>query len=153
MTPPKASDRPSFPTEKGSNPEQQPQSPQRPSSIAERVSLAIASLLLAGVIGLVSYLWMSDRHRQPPSLQVTQSSVRESTGQYYVPFEVHNSGGETAESVQVVAELQIDGVTVESGEQTLDFLSSEERITGTFIFTRDPQAGEVVIRVASYQNP
>jgi uncharacterized protein (TIGR02588 family) len=70
-----------------------------------------------------------------------------------VPFTVTNAGGETAESVQVVAELRIDGEVVESGEQTLEFLSSQETTGGAFIFTRNPQEGELVMRVASYQEP
>ena len=125
----------------------------QPSSTAEWVSLAISLALLLGVIGLVGSLWASDQQRQPPILQVTRSGVRQSQGKFYVPFEVTNAGGKTAKSVQVIAELQIDGVTVESGEQILQFLSSEETAGGAFIFTRDPQSGTVVIRVASYQTP
>lgn len=125
----------------------------QPTSTAEWVSLAVASVLLIGVIGLVGFLWASDQQRQPPILQVTPSPLRQSQGEFYVPFEVTNVGGETAESVQVIAELQINGVTVESGEQILEFLSSQETAGGAFVFTRDPRLGTVKIRVASYQNP
>lgn len=124
-----------------------------PSSKAEWVSLAISSVLLAGVIGAASFLWASEKQRQPPILGITQSDTRLSEGEYYVPFTVTNAGGETAESVQVVAELRIGGEVVESGEQILEFLSSQETAEGAFIFTRDPQEGELVIRVASYQDP
>lgn len=134
--------------------EQQPDaSPSPPASQAEWVSLAAASVLLSGVIGLVGYLWANDQQRQPAILQVTRSATRQSQGQFYVPFEVTNQGGETAEMVQVVAELQINGVTVESGEQILNFLSSQETASGAFVFTRAPQQGALVIRVASYQEP
>lgn len=126
---------------------------QQPTTVAEWVSLTISSLLLAGVLALVGYLWANDRQRQPPILRVTQSEIRQAEGTFYVPFEVTNAGGKTAESVQVIAELQINGVTVESGEQILDFLASEEQAEGAFVFSRDPQQGELIIRVASYQNP
>ncbi|MEB3210635.1 MAG: TIGR02588 family protein [Leptolyngbyaceae bacterium] len=125
----------------------------QPSSTAEWISLAIAATLLTVVIGLVGFLWASDRQRQPPLLRVSQSEMRQSAGRFYVPFEVKNTGGKTAESVQVIAELRIDGVAVESGEQTIDFLSSQETAGGAFVFTRNPQQGELVIRVASYQDP
>jgi uncharacterized protein (TIGR02588 family) len=125
----------------------------QPSSTAEWVSLAVAAALLMGVIGSVGYLWASDQQRQPPILAVSRSEVRQSAGQYYVPFEITNAGGETAESVQVIAELQINGITVESGEQIIEFLSSREKVGGAFVFSRDPQLGTLVIRVASYQDP
>ncbi|MDB9526495.1 TIGR02588 family protein [Oscillatoria sp. CS-180] len=124
-----------------------------PSSIAEWTSFAIASALLLGVIALVGYLWASDQQQQPPILQVSRAEMRQSQGSFYVPFEVTNIGGETAESVQVIAELQIDGATVESGEQILKFLSSQETTEGAFVFTRNPQQGKLIIRVASYQKP
>lgn len=125
----------------------------QPTSTAEWISLAIAAALLTIVIGLVVFLWASDRQRQPPLLEISQATMRQSQGQFYVPFMVVNTGGQTAESVQVVAELRIDGVVVESGEQTLDFLSSQETAEGAFVFTRNPQQGELVMRVASYQDP
>jgi uncharacterized protein (TIGR02588 family) len=125
----------------------------QPASPAEWISLAIAASLLMGVLGLVGYLWASEEQRQPPILDVTRFKVRQSEGEFYVPFEVTNTGGATAESVQVMAELQVNGITVESGEQILDFLSSQERAEGAFIFSRDPQQGEIIIRIASYQKP
>lgn len=125
----------------------------QPSTIAEGVSLAVSATLLAGVIGLVVYLWASNRQRQPPVLQVSHAEIRRSAGQFYVPFEVTNQGGETAEAVQVVAELRVDDVPVASGEQTIAFLSSQERVRGAFVFTQDPRRGELVIRVASFQYP
>lgn len=130
-----------------------PQPEQQPTSTAEWISLGLSSTLLAGVIGLVGYLWASDQQRQPPILNVSQAQVRQSAGEFYIPFAVTNTGGKTAESVQVIAELQVNGITVESGEQIVDFLSSKEKAEGAFIFMRNPQQGEVRIRVASYQDP
>lgn len=54
---------------------------------------------------------------------------------YYVPFEVVNTGGNTAESVQIMAELLIDGKITETGEQQIDFLSSGKSEEGAFIFS------------------
>jgi uncharacterized protein (TIGR02588 family) len=125
----------------------------QPNSIAEWISLAIAASLLTMVIGLVVFLWVSDRQTNPPILEITAAEVRQSADQFYVPFEVTNTGGITAESVQVVAKLHIDGITVESGEQIIDFLSSQETASGAFVFTHNPRQGELVIRVASYQDP
>lgn len=124
-----------------------------PTTTAEWISLAISSVLLIGVIALVGRLWASEQQRQPPILQVTQSKIRQSADTFYVPFEVVNTGGRTAASVQVVAELQFNGITVESGEQILGFLSSQETAAGAFVFNTDPSQGTLVIRIASYQDP
>ncbi|NEP19370.1 MAG: TIGR02588 family protein [Leptolyngbya sp. SIO4C1] len=127
---------------------------QVPQSPAEWISFVIAVIILAGVLGGVGYLWASDRKQQPPILEaVTHSDIRQAGGQYYVSFTVINTGGETAETVQVVAELRLDGRLIEAGEQQIDFLSSQEEVAGAFIFTQNPQQAELTVRVASYKLP
>ena len=122
-------------------------------SPAEWTTFSIALLILATIVGLVLYKWLTQKN-QPPVLSISSSSeVREAPGQYYVPFSVKNTGGETAESVQVIAELRINGDVEESGEQLIDFLASGEMEEGAFVFSRDPRKGELVVRVASYKLP
>jgi uncharacterized protein (TIGR02588 family) len=124
-----------------------------PRSPAEWTTFSIALIILATIVGLVIYEWLTQKHR-PPVLSVTSSSeVRQVPGQFYVPFEIKNSGGETAESVQVIAELRINGEVEESGEQQIDFLASGETEEGAFVFSRDPRQGELSMRVASYKLP
>ncbi len=119
---------------------------------AEWVSFLISSAVVASVLGAVGYLWISERHQQPPTLKVV-THVETRQGDYYVPFTVTNVGGETAEAVQIVAELRVDGVLVEWGDQRIDFLSRDEEAEGAFIFTRSPDAGDLTVRVASYKLP
>lgn len=57
------------------------------------------------------------------------------------------------ESVQVLAELRIDGEVQETGEQRIDFLTSNEKKTGAFVFRQNPEQGQLILRVASYQLP
>lgn len=122
-------------------------------SLAEWVTFSAASFILAVIVALVGYTWLNDKN-QPPVVTVTkQQTIRESDGQFYVPFEVVNTGGDTAESVQVMAELEIDGKVVETGEQQIDFLSGEEKEEGAFVFTQNPNQGKLTIRVASYKLP
>jgi uncharacterized protein (TIGR02588 family) len=126
--------------------EQQP-----PHSLAEWTTFSIALFILAVIVGLVIYKWLTQKN-QPPVLSISRSSeIRQAPGQFYVPFSVKNTGGETAESVQVIAELRIDGKVEEDGEQQIDFLSSGEKEEGAFVFSRDPRKGELVVRVASYK--
>jgi uncharacterized protein (TIGR02588 family) len=122
-------------------------------SLAEWTTFSIALLILAAIVGLIIYKWVTQQNR-PPVLSVTPNpEIREVPGQYYVPFSITNTGGETAESVQVIAELSINGEVKESGEQQIDFLASGEKEEGAFVFSRDPRGGELDIRVASYKLP
>lgn len=127
------------------------QKPER--SPAEWITFIVASLILAMIVGLVGYTWYHE-DSQPPVIAVSnKDKIRQSNGQYYVLFEVVNNGGETAESVQITAELKVDGKVVETGEQQIDFLSSGEQEEGAFVFTKNPRQGELTIRVASYKLP
>jgi uncharacterized protein (TIGR02588 family) len=122
-------------------------------SVAEWVTFAGASFILLTVFGLIGYSWFT-KPQTPPLLTVRQSvAVPRGNGQFYVPFEVVNTGGETAEAIQVIAELRVGGQVKETGEQQIDFLSRKEKEEGAFIFSEDPRQGELIVRVASYKQP
>lgn len=132
--------------------EPQPNAQQQRTS-AEWVTFGIASAILTAIVGLVFYSWVTQRD-QPPVLSIAPSAtIRQEQGQFYVPFTLSNTGGETAESVQVLAELRINGKVEETGEQQVDFLAGGETEEGAFIFTQNPQQGQLVLRVASYKLP
>jgi uncharacterized protein (TIGR02588 family) len=122
-------------------------------SLAEWITFGIALSILAVVISLVGYMWLNEKN-QPPILSVQKKQmIREVDGKFYVPFEIVNTGGETAESVQIIAELQIADKVVETGEQQIDFLSDGEKEEGAFIFSQNPRYGQLTVRVASYKLP
>lgn len=122
-------------------------------SWAEWITFGISSLILIALVGLVGYVWFT-REDEPPVLSVMKiAEPREANGQFYVPFEVRNEGGQTVDSVQITAELTIQGEVQETGDQVIDFLSSGEREEGAFIFTQNPAEAELTIRVASYKLP
>ena len=55
-------------------------------SLAEWVTFSIATLILTGIVGLVCYTWVNDKH-EPPILSVTnKQKIRKVNGQFYVPF-------------------------------------------------------------------
>jgi uncharacterized protein (TIGR02588 family) len=121
-------------------------------SLAEWTTFGIATAVVAAIAGLVIFDWRTS-NEQPPVLTLQQSeTIRSVNGQFYLPFTVANSGGETVESVQIVAELQLKGQE-ETGEQQIDFLSAGETAEGAFIFSQDPQQGDLRLRVASYKLP
>ena len=127
--------------------------PSQRRSFAEWLSFSVAIVIVTTIVALILYRWQT-QEKQPPLLSLNrQGEVRQAEGQFYVPFTVINRGGETVEAVQVVGELLIDGQVEETGEQQIDFLSSQETESGAFIFSRNPQEGQLIIRVASYKLP
>lgn len=125
--------------------------PQR--TLPEWITFSISLSLLFGLIGLVIYDWLLT-HEEPPIIEVySPERVRVINQKFYVPFEVKNTGGSTAEAVQVIAELKIAGEVEESGEQEIDFLSGGEQEKGEFVFKNNPQKGQLTLRVGSYKTP
>ena len=120
---------------------------------AEWVTLGIASSILLGVMGLVSYSWLTKPEQEAIITVSISNKIRQVNDKFYVPFEVQNTGGKTAESVQVIGELKFHDKVEESGEQQIDFLSRNEKESGAFIFSRNPEKGELILRVGSYKSP
>lgn len=122
-------------------------------SIAELISFGIAIFILIITISLILYSWQTQGHK-PPILSVKiENEVRQAEQKFYVPFTVKNIGGRTAQSVQIIGQLEIKDGIPEIGEQRIDFLSGGETAKGVFVFSRDPKPGELTIRVASYKLP
>jgi uncharacterized protein (TIGR02588 family) len=126
--------------------------PRRRRGAAERVVVAIAGGVLLAVAGTIGWLWLQPA--DPAQLNVGRPQVlRQVDGQRYVSAVVTNNGDETAEAVQVVAELNVDGEVVADGEQVVDFLSGGETQEVIFVFDTMAPDGEILLRVASYSVP
>ena len=99
-------------------------------------------LLLAGSIG-----WLWTQPSDPVHVTVeTLGEPRVVDGQSYFSAELTNHGDETAEAVQVRAELIADG-------EIVDFLSGGKTEELVFVFTDVPPGGRVELRVASFKVP
>ena len=121
-------------------------------SRAEKVSFTVSLSIVSTIVILVCYAWATGDNN-PPTLTIVTSEIRQVERQYYVPFTVSNSGGKTANSVEVVAQLLTELETTETGTQQIDFLSRKEKRSGEFIFSHDPRQGKLTVRVASYKQP
>ncbi|MBR8831671.1 MAG: hypothetical protein N5P05_001112 [Chroococcopsis gigantea SAG 12.99] len=120
---------------------------------AEWVTFLVSTAIVSLLVGLVLHSWLT-KSDQPPIISVTASdNIQEIDGSFYVSFTVINTGGETAESVEVIGELQTGGKIEESGQQQIDFLASGEKEKGAFIFRKNPRQGVLILRVASYKLP
>ncbi|WP_107670548.1 TIGR02588 family protein [Cyanothece sp. BG0011] len=122
-------------------------------SFPEKLSFTIAIALLAVLISLIFYSWFTQSN-QPPILSASfGQKIRQVEQQYYVPFTVTNKGEQAVKSVRIIGKLTIGKTIEQKGEQEINFLSRDESISGVFIFTHDPQAGELDIRVTGYKLP
>lgn len=118
----------------------------------EGVTFAVAAALLLGLAGAIGVLWFQER--EPVRLTVELiGEVRVVDGDSYLTAQVRNAGDETAQAVQVVAELVVDGEVIADGEQLIDFLSGGEVEEIVFILDQTAQEGETNLRVASYTVP
>lgn len=121
-------------------------------SIAERVTFAVAVGILAVAAGSIVWLWAQPR--EPAIVTVAPSGDRRVTdSQTYVTARVHNAGDETAEAVQVLATLTVDGEDVAEGEQAIDFLSGGESEEVVFVFDVTEPRALVDLRVGGYVVP
>jgi uncharacterized protein (TIGR02588 family) len=132
--------------------EEQPEGQGR--SAAEWTTLAISIVLILGLLALVTYVSISGGN-EPPIVEARAllDEMRHEGETYYLPVEVTNRGGRTAEEVLITAALAGSAGSAEESEFTLDFLAGGETREGTAVFTTDPSAGELTIDVASFQAP
>jgi uncharacterized protein (TIGR02588 family) len=118
-------------------------------SAAEWVSLGVALVLLAGVIGTVVALWLSPS-QDAPRFTVEHGETRREAGRFYLAITVHNDGDRTASEVTVVGVVAANG-REETATTTFDFIPGHTKVEGVLIFGQDPSGADV--RVVSYQKP
>ena len=123
-----------------------------PRNAAQRLSLAVAALVLALVVGLVVVEAVGSDEPATPVAHVGE--VRAAAGRYYLSVEVVNEGDISAAEVQVTAELVVPGEPEpETGDQTVDFLAGHETRHLVFAFDHDPADGEVSAVVTGFADP
>jgi uncharacterized protein (TIGR02588 family) len=120
-----------------------------PRTAAEWVSLAIALLLVAGVIGVVAALWLNSSATEA-RFRIERGTIRNEAGQYYLPITIINEGDETGAQVTVEGRLEGAGGE-EKAATTFDFIPAHSRAEAVLIFTAEP--GSAAVRVISYQQP
>lgn len=122
-------------------------------STAEKISFSISLFVLSTVIALLIFSWINGENSRPPVLELSVSTeIRQVNEQYYVPFKVTNTGGQTAESIEIIAELKREGER-EFGTQQIEYLSRGEIQEGAFVFLNNPRQAQLQIRVSGFKLP
>jgi uncharacterized protein (TIGR02588 family) len=120
---------------------------------AEWIAFGVSLLIVVGMIGLITFLHFR-QGRQPTIIHVTPqlAEVRHEKGRFYLPVDVENTGGKTAENVWVEITLSPAEGEPETGKFVIAFLANHAASTGVVIFRQDPAQGELAASV-SYLEP
>jgi uncharacterized protein (TIGR02588 family) len=124
----------------------------RTRTTAEWVVFALASSVILVLAGAIAVLWTQPYDPAQVSAKRV-GEVRVVGTDSYVTAEVTNDGDETAEAVQVQAEMTVDGNVMGEAEQIVDFLSGGETEEVVFIFSDVPAGAEIEVSVASFKVP
>ncbi|MDQ3106802.1 MAG: TIGR02588 family protein [Actinomycetota bacterium] len=119
-------------------------------SAAEWVTFAVASAILAVIIGLVVREIPNSKRPPLPVAVVGRSEPR--GDRFVVAVAVENRGERAAQEVQVSATLTVDGEE-QTADQVVDFLSGGERVDLELLFDDDPSDGELEVEVTGYRLP
>ena len=114
------------------------------------VSLVSALLLLGAVAFLV---WETFGVMQPPAFEAQPGPVWISGEHYYLPLTVHNTGGESVQSLELSVMLKKQGKTAAQAESSLQWLPAHSHRKMVVIFDEDPRQYELEIGFKGYELP
>lgn len=121
---------------------------------AEWVTLIIGIVIVAAVLGTVTWLGLS-RPSMPPSISITTHVTEQHhfAGGYYLPVSVKNEGDEAAEELLLRATLTGEGLEKEEVELTIPALGGGQHEDAVFVFRQDPATGTLEILPAGFVAP
>ncbi|HZO30041.1 MAG TPA: hypothetical protein VFH48_29065 [Chloroflexota bacterium] len=125
-----------------------------PHAAAEWITLAISSLIVLSLIGLITYFYLT-ASTAPAAVEVEPrlEETYQAGSRYYLPFTVRNTGGETGEEVRVRISVTDPSGRVEAAEVMVAFLAGGGSSKAMAAFGSDPRQGQVEAVVVSYLEP
>jgi uncharacterized protein (TIGR02588 family) len=120
-----------------------------PRTTAEWVSLVLALLLLASIVGIIISLWLDSTDNQI-QFEIERQPTYEQAGQFFLPLTITNSGDRAAQLVTIEGKLTIDDEE-QMSTMTFDFIPARSKVEGVLIFDNNPE--EAQVRVTSFQQP
>lgn len=120
--------------------------------ISEWITASIGVVLVATSIAILVHSAMTSPN-PAPRLSIRVASIEKAGEEFLVILEVGNEGGSTAADARIEAELRLDGVAVEHGETTLDFVPPKSKRRAGVFFSRQPTVDHLNLRVAGYREP
>ncbi|MGE3268287.1 MAG: hypothetical protein AB7P40_06035 [Chloroflexota bacterium] len=123
-------------------------------SVAEWATLGLSSLIVAGLVGLTLYFFVTaptDPAKVAVDLRLTE--LYEADGRFYVPVTIRNTGGQTAQDALVRVTLTDPAGHAETGELQVEFLAGGGSSRGVVSFGADPRQGQLAAGLVSFLEP
>ena len=124
------------------------------STTAERITLVASIIVLVSILSVA--VWSNVRTGEAPPdivVEVDMENVREMDAGFYVPIEITNNGGTTAEDLVVSGELDLGEGDPETADVTIAFLAGGETEAAEMVFSAHPEDGEFTISPTSFLKP
>lgn len=118
----------------------------------EWILAALGTVLVGVAISMMVYR-ATTLIETPPSFETSVESISPTSNGFVVAFRVKNTGSQTAAGVNIEANLEQSGQTVESSTATLTYVPGRSERHGGVFFTKDPGAHTVSIRALGYEKP
>lgn len=90
---------------------------------------------------------------KPPDFAVKVKSIKKQTNGYVVEFTIKNSGDNNAASVDVEGKLEKNGEEIETRSVSFPYVAAASEQSGGLVFTENPEAYELKLNAAGYENP
>ena len=119
----------------------------------EWITFSIGLVAVIAILSLLTYLHFSSGNGDPRiAVNPQVNQITQYQGKYYLPVQVKNTGGKTAQNVIVQVQLTPQQGSPESLTFQIHFLTQQETTETTLIFNQDPSKGQINI-ISSYQLP
>lgn len=121
-------------------------------NMVEKISFSIGVLVLLCLISFLFYQ-MINKKNAPPNLEIT-ILPEPSINLYGFKVDVENLGDETAVAANIKLSLYQDGIPVEEGNVSIQYVPVKSKITSWIAFHKKKKPGDsVVVSSITYVKP
>lgn len=121
-----------------------------PVRTVEFVVGVVSGVLLVAVLGFLGYQAVAVRDG-PPALRTHMAPVGDADQPPYVfQVQVRNTGGQTAQAVQITGQLTRDDRQVEQASATVRYIPPNSHRAVSLLFETDPKTAAISVKAAGY---
>lgn len=118
----------------------------------EKISFVLGVVVLLALISILIYQ-MVQKKETPANLEITLLE-EPSMENYGFKLEIENTGGESAESANINLSLYQEGMAVENGTVTIQYVPVKSKKTAWIVFHTSKKEGDsVVVSSVTYVKP
>ena len=121
--------------------------------VLEWVCAGAGLVIALAMVGTILFEGVRRTDDPVPLLAATAQSVTRAAQNHVVTVRVTNESGRTAAAVQVEGVLKQGAEEIESSIATIDYVPGHSEAKGGLVFTADPRAHQLELRVTGYEHP